>query len=172
MEIQKVVEEYLEKSDKEWTWVEIKSWDNITVVYIWRLEDGTVFDTSVESVAKACGKYSENRDYSEWLTFEVWAGQMIKWFDNGVIWMKLWQTKTVQFWPEEWYWQRNEQYVMTYFAEEVWDLSKFTQGQRIYLWIWAAALITEVTDKSITLDLNHELAGKNLIFDITIKSIN
>ena len=61
---------------------------------------------------------------------------------------------------------------MTYSAEEVWDLSKFTQGQRVYLWIWVAALITEVTDKSITLDLNHELAWKDLIFDITIKSIN
>ena len=170
MEIQKSVEEYLKNSDKNWKWEEIKVWDNITVDYIWRLEDGTVFDTSVESVAKACWKYNESRDYSQWLSFEVWAGQMIKWFDEWVIWMKIWQTKTVQFWPEEW--QRKEEYVMTYSSEEVWDLSKFTQGQRVYLWIWAAALITEVTDKSITLDLNHELAGKNLIFDITIKSID
>ena len=97
MEIQKAVEEYLQKADKEWKWVEIKTWDNITVDYIWRLEDGTIFDTSIESVAKACWKYNESRDYSEWLTFEVWAGQMIKWFDEWVVWMKVWQTKTVQF---------------------------------------------------------------------------
>ena len=172
MEMQKAVQEYLDKSDKEWSWVEIKLWDNITVDYIWRLADGTVFDTSIESVAKGCWKYNEGRDYSQWLTFEVWAGQMIKWFDEWVVGMKVWQTKTVQFWPEKWYWQRNEQYVMTYSAEEVGDLSKFTEGQRVYLWIWAAALITQVTDKLITLDLNHELAGKELIFDITIKSIN
>ena len=172
MEIQKAVQEYLESSDKEWSWAEIKSWDNITVDYIWRLPDWTVFDTNLESVAKACWKYNESRNYSEWLTFEVWAGQMIKWFDEAVIWMKVWQTKTVQFWPEKWYWNRNEQYVMSYSAEEVWDLSKFIEGQRIYLWIWAAALITKVTDKEITIDLNHELAGKELIFDITVKSIN
>jgi FKBP-type peptidyl-prolyl cis-trans isomerase 2 len=172
MEIQKSVQEYLEKSDKEWKWEEVKNGDNITVDYIWRLEDGTVFDTSIESVAKECWKYNEARDYSQWLAFEVWAWQMIKWFDEWVVWMKVGQTNTVQFWPEKWYWQRNEQYVMSYSAEEVWDLSKFTEGQRIYLWIWAAALITKVTDKEITLDLNHELAGKNLIFDITIKSIN
>ena len=30
MEIQKSVEEYLEKSDKNWTWEEIKKWDNIS----------------------------------------------------------------------------------------------------------------------------------------------
>lgn len=172
MAIPKEVEKYLENSDKVWKWEEIKSWDNITVDYIWRLEDGTIFDTSVESVAKSCWKYNENRDYTEWLTFQVWTGQMIKGFDEWVIWMKVWQTKTVQFGPEKWYWNRNEQYVMTYSAEEVWDLSKFTEGQRVYLWIWTAALITKVTDKEITLDLNHELAGKNLIFDITIKSIN
>ena len=172
MEIKKIVEEYLEKSDKNWEWIEIKKWDNITVDYIWRLEDWTVFDTSIEEIAKACGKYNEGRNYTEWLTFEVWTGQMIKWFDEWVIGMKVWQTKTIQFWPEKWYWQRREEYVMTYSSEEVGDLSKFTEGQRIYLWIWAAALITKVTDKEITLDLNHELAGKNLIFDITIKSID
>ena len=172
MEIQKAVQEYLENSDKEWKWEEVKKGDNIVVDYIWRLPDGAVFDTSVESVAKACGKYNESRDYSEWLTFVVWAGQMIKWFDEWVVWMKVWQTKTVQFWPEKWYGQRNEQYVMTYSAKEVWDLSRFTEGQRVYLWIWAAALITKVTDKEVTLDLNHELAGKNLIFDITVKSKN
>ena len=172
MEIQQAIEEYLNSSNKEWSWKEIQNWDNITVDYIWRLTDGTVFDTSIESIARTCWKYNEARNYEEWLTFSVWAGQMIKWFDEWVIWMKVGQTKTIQFWPEKWYWKRNEKYVMTYSAEEVWDLSKFTEGQRIYLWIWAAALITKITDKDITLDLNHELAGKDLIFDITIKSIN
>ena len=172
MDCQKIIEDYLNNSDKEGKWEEIKVWDNIVVDYIWRLEDWTVFDTSIESIAKACGSYNEARDYTQWLSFEVWAWQMIKWFDNWVVGMKLWQTKTVQFWPDEWYGQRNEQYVMTYTADEVWDLSQFTEGQTVYLWIWAAAKITKVTDKEVTLDLNHELAGKDIIFDITVKSIN
>ena len=172
MDCTKVIENYLANADKEWKWEWIKVWDNIVVDYIWRLEDGTVFDTSIESIAKACWKYNEGRDYTEWLAFEVWAGQMIKWFDNGVVWMKLWQTKTVKFWPDEWYGQRNEQYVLTYTKEEVGDLSQFQEWQTIYLWIGAAAKIVKVTDKAVTLDLNHEFAGKDLIFDITIKSIN
>ena len=172
MECIKAVEDYLAWANKNGEWEAIKAWDNIVVDYIWRLEDGTVFDTSIESVAKACGKYNEARDYTEGLSFEVWAWQMIKWFDNWVVWMKLWQTKTVEFWPDEWYWQRNEQYVLTYTAEEVGDLSQFQEWQTIYLGIWAAAKIIKVTDKEVTLDLNHELAWKNLIFDITIKSIN
>jgi FKBP-type peptidyl-prolyl cis-trans isomerase 2 len=164
-----MIQNYLEGADKDWQWDGIKEWDNIVVDYIWRLEDWTVFDTSIESIAKACGKYSEGRDYTQWLSFKVWAWQMIKWFDNGVIWMKLWQTKTVKFWPEEWYGQRNEQYVLSYSKEEVGDLSQFVEWQTIYLWIGAAAKIIKVTDKGITLDLNHELAWKDLIFDITLK---
>ena len=171
-ECKKAIDEYLAWADKEGQWEAIKEWDNIIVDYIGRLEDWTVFDTSIESIAKACGSYNEGRDYTAWLSFEVWAGQMIKGFDNGVIWMKLWQTKTVEFGPDEWYGQRNEDYVMSYTAEEVGDLSQFTEWQTVYLWIWAAAKIVKVTDKEVTLDLNHELAGKNLIFDITVKSIN
>ena len=168
----KIIQDYLGFAKKEWKWEWIKVWDNVVVDYIWRLEDGTVFDTSIESIAKACGKYNEARDYTQWLSFEVWAGQMIKWFDNWVLWMKLWQTKTVKFWPDEWYGQRNEQYVLTYTKEEVGDLSQFEEWQTIYLWIWMPAKIIKVTNKDVTLDLNHELAGKDLIFDITIKSIN
>ena len=33
------------------------------------------------------------------------------------------------------------------------------------------AVITEITDKEVTVDANHELAGKDLIFDVTIKNI-
>ena len=172
MDCEKIIKDYLENADKEWKWEWIKIWDNIVVDYIWRLDDGTVFDTSIESIAKACGKYSEGRDYTQWLSFEVWAGQMIKWFDNGVIGMKLWQTKTVEFGPDEGYGQRNEEYVLTYTKEEVGDLSQFVEWQTVYLGIWMAAKIIRVTDKDVTLDLNHELAGKDLIFDITIKSIN
>ena len=47
-ECKNAVQKYLDEADKEWNWEEVKAWNNITVDYIWRLEDGTVFDTSVE----------------------------------------------------------------------------------------------------------------------------
>ena len=169
---EKAVQKYLDWSDKEWQWEEIKAWDNIVVDYIWRLEDGTVFDTSIKSIAEACGKYSEGRDYTQWLSFEAQWGQMVKWFDNWVIWMKVWQTKTVQFWPEEWYGNYDKSLVVTYPASEVGDLSQFKEWDTVYLWMWMPAKIDKITDKDVTFDFNHELAGKDLIFDITIKSIN
>lgn len=169
---EKAVQKYLEWADKKWSWEEIKAWDNIVVDYIWRLEDGTVFDTSIKSIAEACDKYNEARDYTQWLSFEAQWGQMVKWFDNGVIWMKVGQTKTVQFWPEEWYGEYDKSLIVTYPASEVGDLSQFKEWDTIYLWMWMPAKIVKITDKDVTFDFNHELAGKNLIFDITVKSIN
>ena len=168
----KEVQTYLDWADKEWKWEAIKVWDNIVVDYIWRLEDWTVFDTSIESIARACGKYSEGRDYTQWLSFEVWAWQMIKWFDDGVVWMKLWQTKTVKFGPDEWYGQRNEQYIISYTKDEIGDLTLYNVWDYFQPNPYAYGTITKITDKELVVDFNHELAGKDLIFDITIKSIN
>lgn len=39
--------------------------NTITVDYVGRLDEETVFDTSVESIAQACGKYATGRNYSE-----------------------------------------------------------------------------------------------------------
>jgi len=166
------IQDYLDGANKQWNWEEIKEWDNIVVDYIWRLEDWTVFDTSIESIAKACEKFSEGRDYTQWLSFEVWAGQMIKWFDNWVIWMKLWQTKTVKFWPEEWYGKYDESLVVKAPIDEVGDVSQLNVWDTVYLWMGYPAKILEITNKEVIFDMNHELAGKDLIFDITVKSIN
>lgn len=163
------VQEYLDWADKNWLWEEVKAWDNIQVDYIWRLEDGTVFDTSIESIAKACWKYNEYRDYTEWLSFEAQGGQMVKWFDEWVIWMKVWQTKTVQFWPEDWYGEYDDAAVVVAPTSEVWDMSQFKEWDTVDLWMWMPVKILKITDKEITFDFNHELAWKDLIFDITLK---
>jgi len=171
-ECKNVVQKYLNESNKEWNWEEVKTWNNITVDYIWRLEDETVFDTSVELVAKACGKYTIGRNYEEWLTFDVWAGKMIKWFDEWVVWMKVWQTKTVEISPEEGYGLYDDSLVVTVPIDEVGDVSELSEWDTVYVWAWYPAKITKITDQEVTFDMNHELAGKNLIFDITLKSIN
>ena len=38
--------------------------DFVVVDYIGRFADGTVFDTSIENIAKSCGVYTQGRDYS------------------------------------------------------------------------------------------------------------
>ena len=169
---EKAIKKYLDGVDKKWLWEEVKVGDNVVVDYIWRLEDGTVFETTIKSIAEACDIYDENIDYTQWYEFSVWMNQKLKWFDNWVVGMKVWQTKTVQFWPEDGYWVYVKGDVVKYTLDEVWDLSKLEEWGTIDLWMWMSAKILELTDKYVVLDFNHELAGKNLVFDITLKSIN
>ncbi|MBA5942687.1 MAG: FKBP-type peptidyl-prolyl cis-trans isomerase [Methanophagales archaeon] len=63
--------------------------DYILVDYSERLEDGTVFDTSIESVAVEAEIYNLGREYKP-LGFTVDAGEMIEGFDRGVVGMACW----------------------------------------------------------------------------------
>lgn len=84
----------------------VKNGDKIKVDYVWKLEDWSVFDASIEEYAKKSSKYVANswRKY-EPLEFTVWAWQMIKWFDAWVVGMKVWEKKTIKISPADWYWE-------------------------------------------------------------------
>lgn len=166
-----VVQEYLEQADFEWQGQSVKKWDNIVVHYIGRLADGTVFDTSVESVAKWCDKYNTSRDYESWLPFTVGAGQMIAWFDRWVENMKIWQTKTIEIPAADAYGEWDETKVMVVEKDKLNLPWQYEEGQTLYAPTWQSVKIIKVTEKDVHLDTNHELAGKDLIFDITIKEI-
>ncbi len=146
----------------------VNNWNSIVVDYIWRLKDWTVFDTSVESVAKACGSYQTWRDYSQWLSFQAWAGQMIAGFDAWVIWMKIWETKSINIPFMQAYWARDEKKLLTMdMADQFKDYKKWDDVMTAY---WPIKVF-KITKEKITFDTNHSLAGKDLIFDITIKDI-
>jgi len=74
----------------------------VTVDYIGKFENGTIFDTSLEEVAKDAGIYIQGRDY-EPFTFVVGEGQVIQGFDEAVLGMKVNETKEVEIPPEKGY---------------------------------------------------------------------
>jgi FKBP-type peptidyl-prolyl cis-trans isomerase 2 len=78
--------------------------DTVGVDYVGTLEDGTVFDSSIEEFAKKTKNYKPDsgRKY-EPLSFTVGAGQMIKGFDEGVVGMKLGEKKTLILAPKDAY---------------------------------------------------------------------
>lgn len=149
----------------------VASGDKITVDYIGRLNEQEVFDTSVKTVAEAAGKYSPQRNYDEGLSFTVGAGQMIKGFDEAVVGMKVGETKTVHIPAEKAYGARRDDLIVRVPLKEAGDTSGAKVGMQVVLWGMYPATITEITDSEIVFDANPELAGKDLIFDITIKSI-
>lgn len=76
--------------------------DTVAVDYVGRLENGTIFDSSLEEFAKQVKNYTPGRTF-EPLSFTVGAGQMIKGFDAGVVGMRLGEKKTLTIAPKDAY---------------------------------------------------------------------
>ena len=139
----------------------VKKWDKIEVHYVGRLEDWTKFDSS----------------YDRWrtLVFNVWSGEMIRGFDNGVIWMKVWEKKIIEINPIDGYWEYDETKVQIL---EKKDLSIFIDagyelkvGENFPTQMWEFEII-EVTEETIIIDMNHFLAGKKMIFEVEVINNN
>lgn len=76
--------------------------DKVSVFYVGKLDDGTLFDTNDESVARSAGVYNSQRQYVPF-EFALGAGQVIAGFDRAVTGMKIGETKKVRIPPEEAY---------------------------------------------------------------------
>jgi FKBP-type peptidyl-prolyl cis-trans isomerase 2 len=140
---------------------EAKPGDKVKVHYRGSLEDGTVFDTSH-------GRQP--------LEFTIGEGQVIPGFEGAVVGMEPGDSKSVTVEPPEGYGERRRELVVDverdrFPAEMEVEVGKQVQVQekdgspRV-------ATIARVDDDSVTLDVNHPLAGKDLTFDIELVEID
>lgn len=129
--------------------------------YTGTFDDGTVFDSSVER--------------GEPLEFVCMAGQMIPGFDAAVKDMTVGETKKVHLPASEAYGERDERLVQTVPTDHVPGAEELPVGQTIYLQGPGGqplpALVVEVTDEHVIFDMNHEMAGKDLNFEITLVEV-
>ena len=137
-----------------------KDGDIVDVHYTGTLEDGSEFDSS------------EGKDP---LQFTVGAGQMIAGFENAVYGMKVGETKTVTIPSAEAYGPHDEDLVMEINRDELPEDIEPTVGLQIGVTYeggqQGSATVTEVTETTVTLDANHFLAGKDLIFELKLVKI-
>lgn len=136
----------------------IKEGDTIKIHYTGKFEDGTVFDTSEK------GK--------EPLEFKVGEGKLIKGFEKAVLGMKKDEEKEFTLKPAEAYGEPNPQLVQKVPRDQIPQDQEPKKGMMMMVGLpngqQIPATLTEVTEKEVTVDLNHPLAGKTLIFQIKI----
>lgn len=136
----------------------VKNGDKIRVNYTGTLTTGEVFDTSL-------------REGRTPLEFAVGAGMMIKGFDKGVVGMAVGETRTLRLPPEEAYGARRDDMMF------VVDKSRMPRGYTpkkgdVLSMGPHRVVVAEVNDDgSVVIDANHELAGKELIFEVTLVEI-
>lgn len=123
--------------------------------------DGTQFDSSY--------------DRGEPLEFVCGAGMMIKGFDKAVANMEVGEKVDVHLMPEEAYGQRDEEAIVTLEIAELPGSEELVVGQQVYLQDpYGRPFPVKVVakdDTNITLDANHEMAGKELNFTIELVEV-
>ena len=140
---------------------EVKNGDKVQVHYTGTLENGEVFDSSRERGP---------------LEFTVGGGQMIKGFDAAVVGMELGDSKKITLPPEEAYGQRNEEMIVDLLKENIDPNLELSVGMTLHLsgpgGRPVPAVVHEILDEVIKMDINHPMAGKTLNFDIEVVGIN
>ncbi len=144
--------------------MKVKKGSKVKVEYEGRFEDGQVFDSS------------SHGDHSHPLEFVAGEGHVIPGFDNAVMGMEKDEEKEFEVSPEEGYGEVNKN-LMQKIPKE--SLPKDREPKKGMVLVIGSpdgrqfpAKIADVDENTITLDLNHPLAGKKLIFKIKIVSIN
>ena len=131
---------------------------SVKVHYVGTLDDGTKFDSS--------------RDRGEPLAFTCMAGQMIAGFDTAVRDMEVGQTVNVRLEPKDAYGERRQDLVQTIPLQNMPGAERCKAGDRVMLQSADGrpipALVCDRDDTAITFDLNHEMAGKALNFEIEL----
>ncbi|MFB0526903.1 MAG: peptidylprolyl isomerase [bacterium] len=137
-----------------------KKGDKVKVQYTGSLNDGTIFDKSKEE---------------EPLEFTVGSGQVIPGFEKAVEGMKLNEEKKVTIKPEDAYGKRDETAIREYLKKALPENFKPEKSMVIRLQDQTGraipGTIIDITENSITIDLNHPLAGKDLTFNIKVVGI-
>lgn len=139
---------------------EVKSGDLVRIHYTGTLTDGTTFDSS------------DGRDPLE---FTVGSGQIIPGLDVALPGMVVGDKKTVEVPADQAYGHIDPSARQAVPRADIPDEIPLDLGSQLQVQTSQGQVmpvtIVEVTEETVTLDANHTLAGKDLVFAIELVSI-
>ncbi|MEA3365354.1 MAG: peptidylprolyl isomerase [Candidatus Hydrogenedentes bacterium] len=137
-----------------------KEKDKVRVHYTGKLEDGTVFDSSVER---------------EPVEFTIGEERLIAGFEKAVLGMEPGENKVETVAAGEAYGPFRDELVQELSRQDFPGDVTITQGQRFEARTASGQplmlTVVDVADDKVTVDANHPLAGKDLVFEIELLEI-
>ena len=154
--------------------VSIEDGDEVSLAFVGRFEDGSVFITSDEAVARKHDLTEMREDGSFTpLSFTVCQGEVIEGLEETVVGMSVGEERTVTVPPAKAYGEYDSDRVREYNPEAF----EAMVGQQPEIGLHVEAQnglhgdVTAVSDEAVQVDFNHELAGKTLVFDIEVLAV-
>ena len=149
----------------------LKDGDIVTLDYEGRTE-GILFDTTLEKIAKKENALVENRKYTP-ITVVVGEGRLVPGFEKDLKKAKVGKVTEVKIAPEDAYGPRDTKLI------ETMSVSKFRRtcpdakgyvGEELNI-EGRPAILANVYGSRVRVDFNPGLAGKELVFKYTVKSL-
>jgi FKBP-type peptidyl-prolyl cis-trans isomerase 2 len=149
----------------------VKNGDFIKLEYTGKIiETGDIFDTTSEEVAEEKGIHSDKKTYGP-ISVIVGGGHVLKGMEDALVDMEEGEEKTIELPPEEAFGERDPKQI------QLVPMSEFKkQGIKPQVGMAITSegntgIIRSVSGGRVRLDFNHELAGKNLEYQIKVVSI-
>jgi peptidylprolyl isomerase len=137
-----------------------KAGDTVRIHYTGKLDDGTVVDSSLSR---------------EPFQFTIGQGQVIPGVEQAVTGMEPGESKSAEIPPDRAYGPHRDGMVVTLERERLPAGLELTVGQELSLRQEDGrslnATVTDVSDESVTIDANHRLAGRTLVFDLQLLEV-
>lgn len=149
----------------------VKEGDFIRLDYTAKIQEtGDVFDTTNEDVAKEAGILVENKTYGA-IPIVVKGGHVLKGLDEAIIGLEEGEEKKVEIAPEEGFGLRDPKLI------QLIPMGEFRkQGMKPEVGMainsdGTTGIIRSVSGGRVRVDFNHELAGKNLEYNVKVEKI-
>ena|SRR5687767_2109365 len=140
---------------------QVKNGDTVSIHYTGKLDDGTVFDSSVGGQP---------------ITFTLGAGEVIPGFESGTVGMSVGDTRDIVIPPEQAYGPYFEELVKVINRDAFPENITPTIGQAFEMQLPSGegipVRIVDIEGDDVTLDANHLLAGETLYFNIELVRID
>lgn len=137
----------------------VKQGDTVRIHYVGKFEDGSVFDSSEGGAS---------------LEIKLGQGEFIPGLEEGLIGMAAGEKKTISMQPEKAYGVHHPERVFEYDRARLEGMQPEI-GKQMQMYRAdgrpIVVTVTGVTETTVTLDSNHPLAGKPLIFEVLLEEI-
>lgn len=152
-------------SDKE-----VDSGNLVKANYTGKLENGQVFDSSEEDIAREAGVYNSEREYNP-VEIRVGEGQLIPGFENALRGMKEGEKKEVAVPPEEAYGPKRDELYKGIGMDAFKQANIDPQEGMVLETEIGMGVVEEVKENEVMVNFNHPLAGNTLHFEIELVEI-
>ena len=137
--------------------------DMVTVIYEGMIENGDIFESSADTGP---------------LTFRIGTGSVLPGFEEGIIGMGINESREIVL-PSDQAYGRHDENLLHTVSRSSWDAGADIRPGVIVAMTMekdganhqVPATVTEVAGDMVTVDFNHPLAGKTILYRITLQKL-